>query len=325
MFVALCAVSCSGYNKLLKSNEYEQKYLTALDYYEKGKYAKTVTLLESVNQVFAGTNRADTVAYYYGASLYKQGDFATSGEVFDGFRRNYERSPFLEDVEYMYAKGLYFSAPSYKRDQTNTHKAIIAIGEYLSRYPNSTKKESLMENVSELQQRLYDKSMENAKLYYDIGYYNSAIVALRNAIDLYPETNHREQLSYLIVRSHYLFAKNSVAEKQRQRYMDLQDAYYSFVAEYPESSYRKEVDKMQDEAKKFLARYNEKEQAREAAAEAKKNRSERKSVDITDELAPELNIKPLEAPENMLKPKKVNQNSEFNLQNSTLQNGNQEK
>lgn len=77
-----------------------------------------------------------------------------------------------------------------------------------------------MENVTELQQRLYDKSMENAKLYYDIGYYNSAIVALRNAIELYPETNHRELLSYLIVRSHYLYAKNSIPEKQRQRYMD---------------------------------------------------------------------------------------------------------
>ena len=112
-------------------------------------------------------------------------------------------------------------------------------------------------------------------IYYDIGYYNSAIVALRNAIELYPETNHRELLSYLIVRSHYLYAKNSIPEKQRQRYMDLQDAYYSFVAEYPESSYRKEVDKMQEEAKKFLARYSEKEQAKEAAAEAKKAKTEK--------------------------------------------------
>ena len=170
LFVALCAVSCSGYNKLLKSDDHEQKYKMALEYYEKGKYSKTASLLESLNQVFAGTNRSDTLAYYYGASLYKQGDFATSGEIFDGFRHHYGRSPFLEDVEYMYAKGLYFSAPSYKRDQTNTHKAIMAIGEYLNRYPNSTKKESLMENVTELQQRLYDKSMENAKLYYDIGY-----------------------------------------------------------------------------------------------------------------------------------------------------------
>lgn len=323
--VALCTVSCSGYNKLLKSDDHEQKYKMALEYYEKGKYSKTASLLESLNQVFAGTNRSDTLAYYYGASLYKQGDFVTSGEIFDGFRHHYGRSPFLEDVEYMYAKGLYFSAPSYKRDQTNTHKAIMAIGEYLNRYPTSAKKESLMENVTELQQRLYDKSMENAKLYYDIGYYNSAIVALRNAIELYPETNHRELLSYLIVRSHYLYAKNSIPEKQRQRYMDLQDSYYSFVAEYAESSYRKEVDKMQEEAKKFLARYSEKEQAKEAAAEAKKAKTDKPAVDVRDEHIPELKLKPLETPEGMLKPKKIKQNNEFNLQNSTIQNGNQEK
>lgn len=222
-------------------------------------------------------------------------------------------------------KGFIFPLRPTKRDQTNTHKAIMAIGEYLNRYPNSTKKESLMENVTELQQRLYDKSMENAKLYYDIGYYNSAIVALRNAIELYPETNHRELLSYLIVRSHYLYAKNSIPEKQRQRYMDLQDAYYSFVAEYPESSYRKEVDKMQEEAKKFLARYSEKEQAKEAAAEAKKAKTEKQGVDVRDEHIPELKLKPLETPEGMLKPKKIKQNNEFNLQNSTIQNGNQEK
>ena len=40
LFVALCAVSCSGYNKLLKSDDHEQKYKMALEYYEKGKYSK---------------------------------------------------------------------------------------------------------------------------------------------------------------------------------------------------------------------------------------------------------------------------------------------
>lgn len=208
--------------------------------------------MESLNQVFAGTERADTLAYYYGAALYKDGDFVTSGKVFDAFRRTYSRSPFVEDAEYMYAKGLYYSSPSSRRDQTTTSQAIVAIDEYLNRYPNSPKKESLQECINDLQQRIYDKAMENAKLYYDIGYYNSAIVALRNAINTYPESNHRELLSYLIVRSHYLYAKNSVETKQRQRYMDMQDAYYSFVAEYPESAYRKEADKMQADSKNSL-------------------------------------------------------------------------
>ena len=72
-----------------------------------------------------------------------------------------------------------------------------AIGEYLERYPNSHKKEDLAENLLDLRQRLYDKAYLNAKLYYDIGYYNSAVTALNNAIKRYPDSNHREELDAL--------------------------------------------------------------------------------------------------------------------------------
>ncbi len=40
--VLLLAAGCSGYNKLLKSNDREQMYKAALDYFEKGKFDKTL-------------------------------------------------------------------------------------------------------------------------------------------------------------------------------------------------------------------------------------------------------------------------------------------
>ncbi len=332
LLAALGSVSCSAFNKLLKSDDNDKKYTRAIEYYNEGKYDKCALLMESLNQIFAGTERADTLAYYYGAALYKDGDFVTSGKVFDAFRRTYSRSPFVEDAEYMYAKGLYYSSPSSRRDQTTTSQAIVAIDEYLNRYPNSSKKESLQECINDLQQRIYDKAMENAKLYYDIGYYNSAIVALRNAINTYPESNHRELLSYLIVRSHYLYAKNSVETKQRQRYMDMQDAYYSFVAEYPESAYRKEADKMQADSKKFLDKFSAKEAAKEKAKETaeahKKAKSGKHAIDDVDpDNAPEL--KPVQSqkisPDGILNPRKLRKSSELKLENSTIQNGTQKK
>ena len=143
----------------------------------------------------------------------------------------------------MYAKGIYYTSPRPERDQTNTMRAISAITEYLNRYPESTKKEALEDNLKELQQKLYDKSLMSSRLYYDIGYYNSAVTALQNALELYPETNHRELILYLIVRSHYMYARNSVESKQRERYLAMQDAYYNFVSEYPQSQYSKDVEK----------------------------------------------------------------------------------
>ena len=206
VLAGVTAASCSGYSKVLKSNDSNLKYQTAIEYTDKGKYNKALTLFQDVAHVYAQSARADTLAYYTGLCYYKSGDFVSSAELFDGFRRRFGRSPFLEDAEYMYAKGFYFSSPKPEYDQTATHQALQAITEYLDRYPNSVKKDQLIENMIELRQKLYDKAFMNAKVYYDIGYYNSAVTALQNAIDMYPESGHREELAYLIVSAHCLYA-----------------------------------------------------------------------------------------------------------------------
>ncbi|MBQ5778392.1 MAG: outer membrane protein assembly factor BamD, partial [Paludibacteraceae bacterium] len=46
--------SCSGYDKLLKSNDTELKYKEAMNYYEKGKYMKAYSLLENVATHYKG-------------------------------------------------------------------------------------------------------------------------------------------------------------------------------------------------------------------------------------------------------------------------------
>lgn len=253
----LLLTSCSGYNRLLRHGSSEDKYEKALELYNESKYSKALVLFKEVETIFSHSERADSIMFYIGVCYFRTGDYVSSGEQFNTFREQFGRSPFLEEAEYYFAKGFYYSSSEPENDQTNTHVAMQAIGEYLSRYPNSHKKEDLMENLLDLRQRLYDKAYLNAKLYYDIGYYNSAVTALNNAIKRYPDSNHREELLFLIVCSHYEFAKNSVALKQRQRYLDMQDAYYTFIGEYPESIYRKDADKMFDDAKTFLDKFKD--------------------------------------------------------------------
>ena len=107
---------------------------------------------------------------------------------------------------------------------------------------------------NELTGRLHDKEFLNAYTYYKIGKHKSAIVALKNALRKYPETPHREELMYLIVGSGYELAHNSVQRKQTDRYLSMLDSYYTFIAEFPESTHRKEVDRMAKEAKDYLAK-----------------------------------------------------------------------
>ncbi len=255
----LLIASCSGYNKLLRHGTSEDKYEKALELYNNKKYSKALTLFKEVENIFSHTEKADSVMFYIGVCYYNTGDFVSSGEQFNTFRKEFRRSPFLEEAEYYFAKGFFYSSSEPENDQTNTHVAMQAIGEYLGRYPNSHKREELIENLTDLRQRLYDKAYLNAKLYYDIGYFNSAVTALNNAIKRYPDSNHKEELLFLIVSSHYEFARNSVASKQRQRYLDMQDAYYTFIEEFPESTFRKDADKMFEDSKAFLDKFKNEE------------------------------------------------------------------
>ena len=93
VLAGVTAASCSGYSKVLKSNDSNLKYQTAIEYTDKGKYNKALTLFQDVAHVYAQSARADTLAYYTGLCYYKSGDFVSSAELFDGFRRRFGRSP----------------------------------------------------------------------------------------------------------------------------------------------------------------------------------------------------------------------------------------
>ena len=245
---------CAGINSLLKSGQPELIYSKALEYYQKEKWSRASTLFEGVQHYYIGTPREDSVSFFNARCKFKNRDYDTASALFDDFRRKFGRSAFIEDAEGMYALCFYYLSPGPSRDQTMTGQALIAINEFMSRYPHSDRVENFKQINGELTQRLHDKSYLNAYTYYKIGKHKSAIVALKNALRKYPETPHREELMYLIVGSGYELAHNSVQRKQTDRYLSMLDSYYTFIAEFPESTHRKEVDRMAKEAKDYLAK-----------------------------------------------------------------------
>jgi len=252
----LCAAlsACSGINRLIKGGDPDAVYAKGLELYNAGKWSKAITLLEHVEEYYSGTAKADTLSFYIARAHFKNRSYDTASELFDTYRRTFGRSPFIEDAEGMYAMCFYYLSPAPERDQTVTSQAIIAISEFLSRYPESEKYGEFSKMRDELTGRLHDKEFLNAYTYYKTGKHKSAIVALKNALRKYPDSPHREELMYLIVGSGYELAHNSVRSKQTDRYLSMLDSYYSFIAEFPESNHRKEVDRMAGEAKDYLAK-----------------------------------------------------------------------
>jgi outer membrane protein assembly factor BamD len=243
-------------HRLVKSEDPDLIYTEAMKYYEREKWKPAGDLFQACQAYYVGDMREDSIAFFSARSHFKNRDYVEATTQLDEFRRKFGRSTFIEHAEAMLAMCHYYLAPDPTRDQTVTGEAIIAFTEFIERYPNSKRVEAFTELITELTERLKKKAYLNAYTYYKIQRYKSAVVALRNALKLYPDTPHREEILYLIAVSNYRLAHNSIEEKQGERYLDVLDSYYSFINEYPESKHRRELERYIKEAKDYLDKNN---------------------------------------------------------------------
>jgi outer membrane protein assembly factor BamD len=82
--------------------------------------------------------------------------------------------------------------------------------------------------------------------------YQAAITALTNSLKEYSDSKYREEMMFLKLNSLYLYATNSYMNKQTERYQATLDDYFSFMEEFPESRYSREVKRIYDDTAKFL-------------------------------------------------------------------------
>lgn len=260
LFVVLASLialmSCkSEYEMLLNSNDADAKYEAAFRYFNDGKFSRAASLFESLSVLTNGTERDDTVRYYWGLSNYKFKDYYTAETNFEQFLSSYPRSPFASDATYLRLDCLYRQTLRYELDQTPTYKAINEISAYILEYPTNTHMQECRDMLIELNERLDKKAYENARLYYKMEDYLASRVAFKNVLKDDADNIYREDILYYIAMSSYKYAHESVPAKQKERYLSFVDDYLNFVGEIPESHYRKELDVVYSRAQKALGRH----------------------------------------------------------------------
>lgn len=260
LFVVLGAIiamsSCkSQYEILLNSNDADAKYEAAFEYFNLNKYSKAASLFESLAVLTDGTERDDTVRYYWGLSNYKFKDYYTAETNFDQFIQSYPRSPFTSEARYLRLDCLYRQTLRYELDQSPTYKAINEISAYILEYPSNVHMQECRDMLVELNERLDKKAYEAAKLYYKMEDYLASRVAFKNVLKDDAENMYREDILYYIAMSSYKYAHQSVPEKQKERYLAFVDDYLNFIGEIPDSQYRRELDSVYQRAQKALGRH----------------------------------------------------------------------
>lgn len=264
LFLLLAALfvfcSCGEYNRLLKSNDPDEKYDYAKIYFEQGKYSRSATLLSDVVQIYRGTEEAENALWLLAMSYFNQKDYLSAGEYFVRYANNFPRGKHAMEARFNVAYGDYKDSPDARLDQDVTRRAIKELDSFVESYPHSALADSAAIMRMELTDRLCYKEYLSAKLYLDLGTYmgnnyESAVITARNAQNEYPYSKYREDLAYVIFRARYEAAINSIAEKQEDRLREASDEYYTFINDYPEGKYSKEVTHLNERIQKKLSAY----------------------------------------------------------------------
>lgn len=258
-FIVLLAVlllaSCANeFNQVYKSPDYLYKYEYAKECFARGKYNNAITLLQDIVTIQKGKEDGEECLYMLAMAEYCNMDYETASEYFKKYYQSYPRGTYAELAKFYVGQSLYMSTPEPRLDQSMTVAAITAFQEYLDMYPMASMKEEAQQRLFELQDKLVQKELYSAQLYYNLGpyfgncmnggnNYEACIITAQNALKDYPYTSLREEFALLIMKSKFELAQQSVEEKQLERYQDAEDECYGFINEYPDSKDRSTAEK----------------------------------------------------------------------------------
>lgn len=230
-------VSCSGYNKLLKSTDNEAKLEAAMNFYEKKDYNRALQLFDVLEAAYRGKPQGEQISYYTAECYYSMKDYNIASHYFKRYVVNY---PFAKNAEHALFRSAccyYLESPNISLDQTDTYTAISEFQNFADIYPQSQYMDSANKIIDTLRYKIMEKDFNVCMLYYNMEEYQAAITSFENFLKENPATHHREEIIYYMVLTYYNYAENSVESKQKERYELALEKYNTLMYMYPESKY----------------------------------------------------------------------------------------
>lgn len=260
--VTVVLTGCSGYNKIMKASDYNTKYSMAKQYFMEGHYTSCSSILEECVAFQRGTAQSEESMYLLATCYYNLSDYLSASQYYMACYRSFPNSAYSENCLFWSGKSLFLDTPDPRLDATSTTDAIIQLQRFVETYPESKYRNEAENMIYEMYDRLVEKEVGTAELYYNMGNYlgnnyRSSIIVAQNALLDFPYTKYREKLSMLVLKAKFQMAQESVLSKRDERYRDAIDEYYAFKNEFPESQYMKEADKIFRTSTKNLGNKNQ--------------------------------------------------------------------
>ncbi len=250
--LALSLTSCNTYEKILRSDDLTAKEAKAMEFYNKKEYQKAIPFFEEIIGFYKGNKKAEDLYYYYSMCFYESGEYLIAAYNLKNFVNSYPNSPKAEECLFLNAMCYYNMSPRYNQDQTNTNKAINEFQLFINMYPESKRVQECNDLIDKLRRKLEAKDYASAKLYFDMNNYKAANTAFSTLLNKYSDSPIADKISYMSLKSSYLYALNSIEQKKKERLAQTLALYNTFVSRFPESTYLKDAKSIFDSAQKLM-------------------------------------------------------------------------
>lgn len=253
-FLLLAAVlqSCSGYNKVVRSDDFTRKFEMANSLYEQKHYARSISLYEQVYQRMPKTGEGEVSYYRIGKGYFLEENYIMASYYLSTFSDKFPASPKKEETAFLATLCSVKNSPNYSLDQNETELALNDLQIFINMYPYSDKIDTCNVIMDNLRFKLEKKQFEGVKLYSKMENYKSAAVSAQTFLADFPQSKFKEEAHYILVKNSYFLAINSIESKKMERYEQTIERYRNFVAEFPSTSYKKEVEGFSEKLNKEL-------------------------------------------------------------------------
>ncbi len=244
------SISCSEYSKIVKGDNYQLKFETANNLYEKKDFDRCIVLYEQIYQHSPRTGEGELAYYRLAKSYFETEDFYMAEYYFDSYLSRFPFSPKVEESMFMKALCSVRNSPSYYLDQGETDKAINNVQEFVNRYPDSKLVDTCNLIIDELRYKLERKDFEEVRLYAKTENYRAAVTSAEIFSSKYSRSKFLEENGYLLVKNSILLAQNSVESKKQERIEKTKERFLNFAFQFKNSRYINELNNLMERMEK---------------------------------------------------------------------------
>ena len=187
-------------------------YNKGLAYMNKGKLKDAVKNFDEVDRQHPYSEEARKALIMSAFTSYRRSEYDTTIDTATRYLTLYPGSPDAAYAQYLLAQSYFAQIPDVTRDQTKTQKALDAMQEIVTRYPDSEYVDDARKKILITRDQLAGKEMQIGRYYLERREYVAAINRFRTVATQFQDTRHVEEALERLVEAN--LAMGLVGEAQ---------------------------------------------------------------------------------------------------------------